>query len=186
MLMTVHGTTPKNSSIEVQHWTALMSRSVCFIQRSITTPSIDIFMIASSGMPSVRNILRGSRGLRLHVGIFVFQPADPAKDLGKIERLDGDAVRFEDLLAITDRVERGRPRADGADRAVAQAIADAADGGEPGEVRGEFGRIRRLGVQRVSEYGMRYCWRLLQSSSFRRNCRGGRRSSSCRRCPGVA
>ena len=35
MLMMVHGTTPKNSSIEVQHCTALMVQLVCFIQPSI-------------------------------------------------------------------------------------------------------------------------------------------------------
>ena len=32
MLMTVQGTTPKYSSIDVQHWTALMSSSSRFIQ----------------------------------------------------------------------------------------------------------------------------------------------------------
>ena len=53
MLITVQGTTPKYSSMEVQHCTALMSRSLSFIQRSITTPSLAIFMMASSGMPSV-------------------------------------------------------------------------------------------------------------------------------------
>ncbi len=53
MLITVHGTTPKNSSIDVQHCTALMSRSLSFIHRSTTTPSLAIFMMAASGMPSV-------------------------------------------------------------------------------------------------------------------------------------
>ena len=53
MLMMVQGTTPKNSSIEVQHCTALMVTWVCFIQPSITAPSFAIFISASSGMPDV-------------------------------------------------------------------------------------------------------------------------------------
>jgi hypothetical protein len=36
MLMIVQGTTPKYSSIEVQHCTAVILTSVCFIQSSIT------------------------------------------------------------------------------------------------------------------------------------------------------
>ena len=40
MLMTVQGTTPKYSSIEVQHCTALIVTSVCFIQSSITAPEL--------------------------------------------------------------------------------------------------------------------------------------------------
>ena len=36
MLMMVQGTTPKYSSMEVQHWTALIFTSVCVIQSSIT------------------------------------------------------------------------------------------------------------------------------------------------------
>src|ERR1700744_1730665 len=53
MLITVQGTTPKYSSIEVQHCTALMVQAVCFIHVSMTAPSLAIFMRASSGMPAV-------------------------------------------------------------------------------------------------------------------------------------
>ena len=53
MLMMVHGTTPKNSSIEVQHCTALMVQCVCFIQPSTTAPSLAILSNAASGMPAV-------------------------------------------------------------------------------------------------------------------------------------
>ena len=53
MLMMVQGTTPKNSSIEVQHCTALMVTWVCFIQPSITAPSLAILSSAASGMPVV-------------------------------------------------------------------------------------------------------------------------------------
>ena len=53
MLMMVQGTTPKNSSIEVQHCTALMVQLVCFIQPSMTAPSLAIFSSAASGMPAV-------------------------------------------------------------------------------------------------------------------------------------
>ena len=53
MLIMVQGTTPKNSSIDVQHCTALIVQWVCFIQPSITAPSLAIFISASSGMPAV-------------------------------------------------------------------------------------------------------------------------------------
>ena len=53
MLMMVQGTTPKNSSIEVQHCTALMVELVCFIHPSMTAPSLAIFISAASGMPVV-------------------------------------------------------------------------------------------------------------------------------------
>ena len=49
MLMTVQGTTPKNSSIDVQHCTALMVQSVCRIHSSITAPSFAIFINAVAG-----------------------------------------------------------------------------------------------------------------------------------------
>ena len=49
MLITVHGTTPRFSSIEVQHCTALMATSVSAIHRSTTAPSLAIFSNAASG-----------------------------------------------------------------------------------------------------------------------------------------
>ena len=51
MLMTVHGTTPRYSSIEVQHCTALMATSVAAIQWSTTAPSLAIFISAAAGTP---------------------------------------------------------------------------------------------------------------------------------------
>ena len=71
MLMMVQGTTPKNSSIEVQHCTALMVTWVCFIQPSITAPSLAIFSSAASAMPAVRHIGLdgGELGLRGVVGV---------------------------------------------------------------------------------------------------------------------
>ena len=53
MLITVQGTTPKNSSSDVQHCTALTSTSVSFIQPSMTAPSLAIFIRAAAGTPSV-------------------------------------------------------------------------------------------------------------------------------------
>jgi hypothetical protein len=53
MLMMVQGTTPKNSSIDVQHCTALTVTLVCFIHPSITAPSLAILSSASAGMPLV-------------------------------------------------------------------------------------------------------------------------------------
>ena len=49
MLMTVQGTTPRFSSMEVQHWTALMVTSVAAIQWSMTAPSFAIFNNAGAG-----------------------------------------------------------------------------------------------------------------------------------------
>src|SRR5665213_4065655 len=49
MLITVQGTTPKYSSIEVQHCTELTVSSLAFIHPSITAPSFDIFSSAASG-----------------------------------------------------------------------------------------------------------------------------------------
>src|SRR3569833_2438137 len=53
MLITVQGTTPKYSSIDVQHCTALIVTGAVFIQFSITAPSFAIFSSASSGIPCV-------------------------------------------------------------------------------------------------------------------------------------
>jgi hypothetical protein len=53
MLMTVHGTTPKYSSIDVQHCTALTDTSASFIHRSMTSPSLAILICACFGTPSV-------------------------------------------------------------------------------------------------------------------------------------
>ena len=53
MLIMVQGTTPKNSSIEVQHCTALIVTGAVFIQPSITAPSFAIFSSDSSGIPAV-------------------------------------------------------------------------------------------------------------------------------------
>ena len=53
MLMMVQGTTPKNSSIEVQHCTALTFTSAAFIQPSMTAPSFAILISAESGTPPV-------------------------------------------------------------------------------------------------------------------------------------
>ncbi len=53
MLITVQGTTPKYSSSEVQHCTALMVTSVCAIHWSITAPSLAILSSAAAGTLSV-------------------------------------------------------------------------------------------------------------------------------------
>jgi hypothetical protein len=51
MLMRVQGTTPKNSSMAVQHWMAVACRRVCFIHWSTATPNLAIFIKAAEGMP---------------------------------------------------------------------------------------------------------------------------------------
>ena len=135
MLITVQGTTPKYSSIEVQHCTALMSTFV------VLHPAVDhdaelrhLHERVVGNAVAWRRTGWMASSFRLHVGVVVLQPADAAEDLGEVERLDGDAVGFEQFLAVADGVERRRPRADGADAQLAQAVGDAADRGEPREV----------------------------------------------------
>src|SRR5438045_8797278 len=53
MLMTVHGTTPRFSSSEVQHCTALICTCALFIQSSTTAPSLAILTSAAWGMSVV-------------------------------------------------------------------------------------------------------------------------------------
>ena len=53
MLMTVQGTTPKNSCSAVQHWIADPSSRSASIQSSTTAPSFAIFSNAASGTPAV-------------------------------------------------------------------------------------------------------------------------------------
>ena len=99
MLITVHGTTPKYSSIEVQHCTALMVQWVCFIQPSITAPSFAIFISAASGMLFGRDILLDGGELRLHRIVRVLQPVDAAEDFREIDGFDRDAGALEEFFA---------------------------------------------------------------------------------------
>ena len=91
-----------------------------------------------------------SFGLR---GVVVFHPLDAAEDFGEVDGLDGDAVGFENFLAVANGVEGGGARADGADAEVAHAVRHAADGGEPGEILLKSFGIGRFGVQRGERVG---------------------------------
>ena len=120
MLITVQGTTPKYSSIEVQHCTALMCTSVSRIQPSTTAPSFAILISASSGTPSVGTYaLISSQLRRARPDRCRFMRSMRPEDLGEVDRLHRDAARFQDLLAVADGVEGGGPRADGADARLA-------------------------------------------------------------------
>ena len=79
----------------------------------------------------------GLRGI-----VVVFHALDAAQHFGKIERLDRNALRFENLLAVADRVEGRGTRADRSHSQVAEAIDDPTDRGEPLQVFGELGRVR--------------------------------------------
>ena len=70
------------------------------------------------------------------------------EDFGEVDGLDGDAGGFEQFLAVADGVEGGGTRADRADADAAQAVGDAADAGEPGEILAEELGIGRFGVLR--------------------------------------
>ena len=86
----------------------------------------------------------GQFGLRLIV--VVFHALNATQHFGKIECLDGDTLRFENLFAIANGVERGRSRADGAYAQVAEALHHPAHSGEPFEI---FGKLWRAGTFRV-------------------------------------
>ena len=58
MLITVHGTTPRFSSSDVQHWTALICTLLAFIQSSTTAPNFAIFTSAACGMSVVVTYFR--------------------------------------------------------------------------------------------------------------------------------
>ncbi len=66
--------------------------------------------------------------------VVVLHAADAAEDFGEVEGFDGDAAGFEKFFAVADGVECRGTRADGADAEIAQAVDDAADGGEPVEI----------------------------------------------------
>jgi hypothetical protein len=93
------------------------------------------------------NVLLDGGELGLGGVVMVGHAADAAHDLTEVEGFDGDAGLFKELFGVADGVESGRARADGAETDVAQAADDAADGGEPAEVRLELGRVGGLGVQ---------------------------------------
>ena len=192
MLITVQGTTPKNSSSEVQHCTALMSTS-CLLHPAVDHGAeLRHLHQRFVGDAVGRDVLRGSRAsFRLHVGIVVLHAVDAAEDFGKIERLDGDAARFEKLLAVADGVERRRPRADGADAQLAQAVARRGRrAANQCEILRRTRRIRRFGVQRGQRVRNAVLLEVVAgATSCRRSCRGGRRWScgpACRAWPGPA
>ena len=129
--MTVQGTMPRYSSIEVQHCTAETVSSVAAIQPSITAPSLAIFISAASGVCADGDVLLDGGELGLDGVVVVFRFFDAAHDFGEVEGFDGDAGALQQLLRVADGVEGRGARADGAEADVAQAADDAADGGEP-------------------------------------------------------
>ena len=111
-------------------------------------PSFAIFIRAAAGTPleSTYFLIDGQLGLRRVV--VVLHALDAAQHFGKIERLDRDALRFQNFLAVADGVERRGTRANRAHAQVAETIHHAADSREPLQVFGELGRVGALGVQR--------------------------------------
>ena len=153
MLITVQGTTPKNSSSDVQHCTALMVVPVCSIHSSITAPSFAIFIRASAGTCSVETYLWMCLQLGLRRRRRIPHARNAAQDLRKVDGLDRDSRGFQQLLAVADRVEGRRPRADGADAQILQPAHHAAGGREPVQVLAEDFRIRSFGVARGERIG---------------------------------
>ena len=185
MLITVQGTTPKYSSIEVQHCTALMASSFAFIQLSITAPSLAIFIKRGCGNAVGGDVALDRVELRLRGVVAVLHALDAAEDFGEIDGLDGDAVGFENFFAVANGVERRGARADGAD---AQTCAGRWRRGRPrrttrGPCRTSRNRALRCAAWSASTE-CRTAAGCCRPTSCRRSCRGGRRWSSCRGCRG--
>jgi hypothetical protein len=125
MLMMVQGTTPKNSSIEVQHCTALMVTLVCFIQPSMTAPSLAILSSAAFGNADGDVALDGGQlGLRRVVVSFMRLMRPKTSDRSRVSMV---MPLVRDALGVAHRVEGRGTRADGADAQILQALHDAAD-----------------------------------------------------------
>ena len=139
--------------MEVQHCTAETVSSLAFIQSSMTAPSLAIFISAASGVSPMGMYFLMAASLACAASSLSFMRVDAAHDLGEVERFDGDAGALQQLFGVADGVEGRGARADGAEADVLEAAHDAADGGEPGEVGLELGRVRRFGVQRGERVG---------------------------------
>ena len=72
--------------------------------------------------------------LRLHIGIFIFQPRDAPENFRQIQRLRRNPAGFQKLLAVANRVKRCRPRANAADAQIAKAVHYPADSAKPGQI----------------------------------------------------
>ena len=118
--ITVQGTTPKNSSIEVQHWTDGDGQfAATFIHSSITAPSFDIFISAASGVLLMGMYFLIAASFACTASSLSFMRPMRPEDLGEVERLDGDARALQQLLGVAHGVEGRGPRADRADAHVA-------------------------------------------------------------------
>ena len=153
MLMTVQGTTPRFSSSEVQHCTALMATSVS------RHPVIDHGAeLGHFQQRRLRERLRWKRtsgwtAAWLRRRSSFFHACDATKNFREIEGLDGDAAGFENLFAVAHGVERRGPRADSADAQVAQAVHDSADAERTIRGRGGTRLTAELGVQSRQRIG---------------------------------
>src|SRR5580692_7909313 len=78
--------------------------------------------------------------------VIIFHALDPPQNLRKIERLNRDALRFKNLLAITHRIERRRTRTNSANPQISETVYYTADSRKPLQV---FGELRRVGALRV-------------------------------------
>ena len=142
MLISVQTLQPKFCCTEVQHWMAVASRALASIHSVRITPSLGhlqqlLGRHAGRGRVSLDFGQLAFDGLRAGVQLAGF-----GEDFGQVHRGDADAVAFEDLLAVTDGVERAGPRADGAQAHAAQALHHAADAEEALQVGGEAVRGR--------------------------------------------
>src|SRR5579871_3058425 len=85
--------------------------------------------------------------------IAVFHAIDPAQDFRKVERLDGNALRFQNFLAVTHGVESGGASTDSADPEIAESVHDSTDGREPLQIVIELRRVRSFCVKSCDGVG---------------------------------
>ncbi len=127
MLITVQGTMPRNSSIDVQHCTALTVSSLAFIQWSITAPSFCHLQQRRVGRIAHRDIFLDRRKRRLRSVVVVLHSRDASHHFAQVQCLDSNARPLQQLLRVSNRVERRRPRANRPEADVLQPLHYAAN-----------------------------------------------------------
>ena len=101
-----------------------------------------------------RDVPFNARKLFFHLRVVVLQAVDTAEDLRQVQRFDGNAAVFQELLAEADGIERRGTRAQHPHSKVFEPLHYAAGGGECLQVGLESfgrGRHRMLSGQRKSD-----------------------------------
>ena len=181
MLMAVHGTTPKFSSMDVQHWMAVPEQLAL---RHVLVEDHGELRHAREGFPGDpgrADVAPDLVELRDDRRVLVLQAPGPPEHLGEVDALDADPRPLEQLLAVPHGYECGGPGPDLAEARLPQSPHDAADPRERGQVAAEllgFGVHGVLGGEGVADPVLaEVC---CTPTSSRRSCPAGARWPSAR------